>query len=252
MKDIPTYLSLHRILHHENHGVTVCGVAEKEAGIELGKALLAEIVNKKTMLYLSGGSLQTLYEQLAKEDSIHPGAVGLVDERFGEPMHADSNQKMISDTGLLRILSLQNIPFYPILQSDKDREEVAQAYDGKVRTWQAVYQQHIGLLGIGPDGHISSVIPNRPNFHNPWFDTARQHLLVSEFDDPKSKYKERVGMTFLGLSMLDVLIVFVFGDNKQATLEKVFEDGPETEIPARFFKRPEIAKKTLLITDQRV
>ncbi|MGI8420108.1 MAG: 6-phosphogluconolactonase [Candidatus Levyibacteriota bacterium] len=252
MKDILTYLSQHRFLHHDNHGVTICHVEEKEAGITLGKAILAEIINKKTMLYLSGGSLQTLYEQLAQEDLIHPGAVGLIDERYGEPMHPNSNQKMISDTGFLRILSLQNIPFYPVLQAGKEREAVAQAYDGKVRTWQAVYQRHVGLLGIGPDGHISSIIPNRPDFHNPWFAADRQHLLVSEFNDPKSKYKERVGMTFLGLSMLDILLVFVFGDAKQKTLEKVFEDGPESEIPARFFKRPEIAEKTLFITDQRV
>jgi hypothetical protein len=32
----------------------------------------------------------------------------------------------------------------------------------------------------------------------------------------------------------------------------MFTEGREEEIPARFFKRPEIAKKTLLITDQRI
>ena len=65
-------------------------------------------------------------------------------------------------------------------------------------------------------------------------------------------FKERITMTFLGLSMLDVFIVLVFGEDKKDALEKVFTEGPEEEVPGRFFKRPEIAKRTLLITDQKV
>lgn len=252
MKKLSDYLTQHRILHHENQGITICNVTDKDAGIALGKTLLEEIVDRKTMLYLSGGSMQALYEQLAKEEKLEPGAVGLIDERFGEPMWADSNELMVRGTGFLRYLEMRDIPFYPVLKSGKDRETVAQAYDEKVRSLQAVYQQHIGLIGIGPDGHISSVIPNRNDFHNPWFDADHQQLLVSDFNDPKSHYKERVGMTFLGLSMLDVIVVLAFGDNKKEAFEKLFESGKEEELPARFFKRPEIAEKTLFITDQNV
>ena len=252
MEEIQTYLDRHHIFHHNNAGITVSNLSDKEKGIALLSDILPEIITKKTMLYLSGGSLEGLYEQVAKAETLEPGAVGLIDERFGKPMHATSNELMIRKTGLLRYLEIRDIPFYPVLQSGKDREAVAQAYDEKVRSLQAVYQQHVGLIGIGPDGHISSIIPNRKEFHNPWFDADHKHLLVSEFNDPRSKYKERVGMTFLGLSMLDLLLVFVFGDNKKEALEKVFEDGSETEIPARFFKRPEIAAKTLLLTDQTV
>jgi hypothetical protein len=32
----------------------------------------------------------------------------------------------------------------------------------------------------------------------------------------------------------------------------MFVNGSEEEIPARYFKRPEIAIKTLLITDQQI
>ena len=180
-----------------------------------------------------------------------PGAVGLIDERYGPPLHSNSNQLMVRDTGFLRYLEIRDIPFYSVLV-DKEREETADAYDEKVRELNAVFPKSVGLLGIGPDGHTSSIIPNRPDFHNPWFEADRKHLLVSEFNDPKSHYKERVGMTFLGLSMLDLLIIPVFGFTKQNALEQMFGDGSEKEIPARFFKRPDIAKKTLLITDQSV
>ena len=37
----------------------------------------------------------------------------------------------------------------------------------------------------------------------------------------------------------------VFGEDKKDALQKVFQEGSEEEIPGRFFKRPEIAKRTL-------
>lgn len=247
-KDI---LSQNNILFHNNQGITVAKVTDAHAGFELTKRILYEFVDKKTVLYLSGGSLKSLYELLAKEGQIIPGAVGIVDERYGEKFHNNSNEKMIRETQFLRYLQARDIAFYPILQN-KSREATAEAYDATFRELTARFAQSVGLLGIGPDGHTSSIIPNRPDFYNPWFDGERKHLMVSEFDDPNSHYKERVGMTFLALSMLDVLIVPAFGSAKQNMFELIFRDGPEQEIPARFFKRPEIAIKTLFITDQNV
>lgn len=246
------YLNKYSIRYHLNQGITVCNVKDIEAGIELAKGLLYDIVDKNSVLYLSGGSMQRLYELFAKEETILPGAVGLIDERYGEPMWDNSNEKMINDTKFLKYLTFHNIPFYPIIQKGKNREEAATAYDEKVRSLHATFQKHIGIIGIGPDGHTSSIIPNRSDFHNPWFDANRQHLLVDEFNDPNSHYKQRIGMTFLGLSMLDQTIILAFGDSKQPMFELMFADGKEEEIPARFFKRPEIAAKTLLITDQQV
>lgn len=240
------------IRYHTNQGISVAIVNDADAGYEMAKKLLYEIIDRKAALYLSGGSMQQLYEHLAKEEIIYPGAIGMIDERFGSPLHSNSNEKMIKETGFLRYLSFRDIPFYPIIQPGKTREESSTLYDQKVRELHATFQMHIGLIGIGPDGHISSIIPNREDFHNPWFDADQQHLLVSEFNDQNSHYKERIGMTFLGLSMLDILIVLAFGDSKQPMFELLFVDGSEEEIPARFFKRPDIAVKTLLITDQQV
>lgn len=249
---ITDYLNKYGISNHVNHGITVCNMHDQEAGIDLVKGLLYEIVDKNSVLYLSGGSMQRLYELLAKEERIAPGAVGLIDERFGQPMWENSNEKMIDGTKFLSYLAFHNIPFHGVLQKGKSREEEAVAYDQKVRELHATFQKHIGLLGIGPDGHTSSIIPNRSDFHDPWFDKERKDLLVSELNDPNSHYKERVGMTFLGLSMLDQLIIMAFGDSKQPMFELMFSEGKEEEIPARFFKRAEIAAKTLLVTDQQV
>ena len=246
------YLTKHAIRNHLNQGITVCSVPDIESGVVLVKELLYEIVDKNTVLYLSGGSIQRLYEVLAKEETIQPGAVGLIDERFGEPMHDRSNEKMIRDTKLLKYLTYRDIPFYSIIHPGQTRIEAAEAYDAQVRSLHAIFKRHIGLIGIGPDGHISSIVQNTPDFYNPWFDADRKNLFVSEFTNPNSQFKERVGMTFLGLSMLDQLVIWVFGDSKQAMFDMLFAEGKEEDLPARFLKRPEIAAKTLLITDQQV
>jgi 6-phosphogluconolactonase len=266
---IHNILQEHQILSHLNQGITVASVSDAGKGITLAKDILKEIVDQKTVLYLSGGSTpKGLYEQLAKEKHIKPGAIGIIDERYGEPMHDKSNEKMIRETGLLTYATARAIPFYPILsvissvsekspgisprftrRDDNSREETAEAYDETLRQLTATFQKSVGILGIGNDGHTSGIAPNRSDFHNPLFEKERAHLLFSEFSDPKSFYGERVAMTSLGLSMLDVLIVLVFGSAKQHALQQLFEEGSEEEIPSRFFKRPDIAKKTLLITN---
>lgn len=246
---IQSILTQQNILAHQNQGITIAKVDDANAGFALARDMLYELVDTKTVLYLSGGSLKSLYELLTKEEVITPGAVGLVDERYGPKFHETSNEKMIRETQFLRYLQARDIPFYPILQNST-REETAEAYDTKFRELNARFPKSVGLLGIGPDGHTSSIIPNRPDFHNPWFDSARQNAMISEFNDPKSHYKERVGMTFLALSMLDFLIVPAFGSAKQEMFAKIFEEGSEEEIPARYFKRAEIAEKTIFITDQ--
>ncbi len=176
----------------------------------------------------------------------------MVDERFGKKFHGNSNEKMLRESGLLRYLEILDIPFYPILQNEQSRAKTAEIYDEKIRHLNATFHESVAILGIGVDGHTSSVAPNRSGFTNPMFDPAQSHLFVSEFNDPKSFYGARVGMTFLGLSMLDLLVVLVFGDDKKDALEAMFSDGSEEELPARFFKRQEIATKTLFITDQNV
>lgn len=249
---ISEILKKQNIFSHLNMGITIATTVNQHAGYDLAKTILYELLDRKTVLYLSGGNTpKILLEQLAKEETLIAGAVGMVDERFGPKFHDKSNEKMIQETGFLRYLQMRDISFYPILQG-MSREKTAATYDEKLRTLNATYQKSIAILGIGSDGHTSSLAPNRPDFSNPMFTDAQKHLLVSEFDDPKSFYGERVGMTFLGLSMQDILIILAFGEEKKKTLELVFTDGPEIEIPARFFKRSDIAPKTIIITDQKV
>lgn len=292
-------LSEDNVLTHHNHEITVARVTDAVQGLQLGKKVLQTVVTPGTLLLLSGGKTpKELYEALATEEILYPGAVGLVDERYGEKNHGESNEKMLADTGLFRYFQMRDIPFYPILQTrhfgakrreaigsseilsspmparyrfaqataggplQNDKKEftrlqTADLYDEKLRELLAQFPKTVATVGIGLDGHTAGVPAEK--FGNKEFETDDPNLfslkntrLVSSYNDSSGMYKERITMTFTGLSMIDLLIVLVFGDDKKEALEKVFSERSVEEIPGRFYTLPDIAKKTLFITDQNV
>jgi 6-phosphogluconolactonase/glucosamine-6-phosphate isomerase/deaminase len=263
MELIQKILKERNVFFHENEGITIATVESLHDGFALAKEILYQIVDPRTVLYLSGGSTpKVLYERFASEEKLIPGAVGVVDERYGPKFHDNSNEKMFRETGLLRYLEMRNIPFYPILNShpgeattsfQNDRKQTAEAYDEQLRSLNATYQKSVAILGIGTDGHTAGLpaLNSKVEIQNAKF-FDEKYDLVTQYHDTIGPYGQRVTMTFTALSMLDVLLVLAFGEEKKKALELAFTDGSESEIPARFFKRSEIAKKTLFITDQRV
>ena len=227
-------------------------VKNKDKGIEKAKELIYKSSSFDTVLFLSGGSTpKPLYETLARDKKLQIGAVGMVDERFGEKMHENSNEKMIAETGLKDCLDDQNIRFYGVLKN-KEIDETAENYDETARWLLYHFNRSIGILGIGADGHIAGIAPNRKDFINPMFDRESQKLFADYFDDSKGLFKKRVTMTFLSLSMLDQIIVLAFGKEKKKALQKMFTEGSKEEIPVRFLAQKGIAEKTIVITDQKV
>lgn len=227
-------------------------VEDQYQGIKKAKELLYQEVDKKTVLFLSGGKTPSgLYRMLVQEKQIHPAAVGMIDERFGNPMHEGSNEFMLEQTGLLGYLMQKGIPFYSMLSEAVDVAQAAKVYDGEVRDLFFKFPKSVGLLGMGPDAHIASIMPNRKDFTDPLFSKEEKYLYASHISDP-NKYKERITLTFAGLSLLDKIILFVFGQEKKWALEQTFEKGSVEEIPARFFTQPDIAEKTIFISDQKL
>jgi 6-phosphogluconolactonase/glucosamine-6-phosphate isomerase/deaminase len=224
----------------------VIQVKNPNEGVEACKKLLYEMVSKSSVLFLSGGSTpKTLYEILAKEGKLNAGAVAMVDERFGAKLHENSNEKMIEDTSIISYLEENKKRFYPILEN-KEIEETTRDYDETVRFLFNYFQKSVAILGVGTDGHtaglpagVQSKVQNKTD-------------LVTSFADFPGDFKERITLTFLGLSKLDQIIVLVFGRDKKKALELMFKEGSIEEIPARFLVQKEISGKVTLITDQTI
>ena len=218
-------------------------VKDINEGLKFAKNFLYNTVDKNTVLFLSGGGTpKPLYQDLAKEKKLEVGAVGMVDERLVPPFDLNTNEKMIKDTGLMDYFVSKKIPFYSILRL---HPRGAKQYDKTVRCLFAKFEKHIAIMGIGEDGHIAG-LPAKSQISN----LKSQNYVIGISDFP-GEFKKRITLTFKALSEMDLLIVLVFGFAKKNVLNLMFAKGSEEEIPARFFKRPDIAKKTIVITDQK-
>lgn len=219
-------------------------------GLELAKEILYKVVDLDTALFLSGGSTpRPLYEILAKEEKLKPGAVALVDERFGKPFHSNSNEKMIQETGLPSYFSENGTLYYPILQKGNDRKTTASKYSAVVASLFTDFSSRVAVLGIGSDGHTAG-LPAEASAKMGIAKKVNKKSLVVEYNDTEGIYGERVTLTFKALSRMDILLVLVFGEKKKEALRKMFLPGSLKDLPARFYLQKDIAKKTILITDQ--
>lgn len=231
-------------------------------GAEIAAGMLYEYADSDTVLFLSGGKTpERLYTRLAREGRLRAGCAALVDERYGEPGHAFSNERMLERTGLPEYFKKAGIPFYRILEPGKDIRETASGYEEKVKGLITGFARSAAILGIGEDGHTAGIAPDRIDFRNPLFSPEQKERVVSYFKDTRplrppgtpmeeQGYGERITMTIKGLSQIDRLIVLVFGESKQDALEKVFREGSIEEAPARFLKSREMEGRTVIITDR--
>ena len=217
-------------------GITI--VKNSLEGEEIAKDFLYKNSDTKTVLFLSGGKTpKSLYGEFLVENRLRYGAVGMIDERYGEVGHPNSNASMMEGFN----------PFYPILNGES-LENTALQYEQTVRDLFDKFSKSIGILGIGSDGHTAGIPAGIKNYEL----RIKNEDLVTFFEDFPGENPKRVTMTFNALEKLDQIIILVFGEDKKKALELMFKEGPIEEIPARFYLRPEIAAKTTLVTDQQV
>ncbi len=239
-----------QIRYSLQQGIYFLPVLSPDQGLQIGKTLLTNLADNKTAVFLSGGKTPApMYQLLAQEEKFAPGVVGMVDERYGEKFHAQSNELMIQNTGLLRYLTMRGIMFHPILQGEEGIIETTSAYDATLRNIFNQYQTLVALMGLGSDGHTAGLLPQSFKFQITNSNSTKYDY-VSAYEYPDGLYKQRISMTFLGLSMLDLYIILAFGEDKKEAILKMFDSGSEEEIPARFYLDAKNKKKTVLITDQ--
>lgn len=235
--------------------IEVVGVAGKEEGSK--RALDFLHVDKNTLLLLSGGTTpDRFYQLLAETKKFKPGAVALVDERFGSPFHEQSNEKMIRDTGFFKAMENKKVPVERILKdSVNERERTAMLYEARLRQLFSIYRKRVAIMGIGEGGHIAGIAPNSSDFENPIFGEEYKGRLVGNFDD-RGKFGERITLTPGALAEIDTFIILAFGLSKAEALKK-FVHGPVEDtktFPAMWLRWASLVPNVnvILITDQPV
>ena len=241
------------LTHFKNKdGILVIETPSVQKANESVMEILGKYSDFKTALFLSGGTTpKKLYEYFAVQKSLRAGAVGQIDEKFGARNHKKSNEFMIVSTGLTEYFEKKNIRFYPILEGGREIEAAAKNYDEALRFILKYFPKSVGILGIGSDGHTAG-IPAVAEIAQKMLDD--QSSLVDFYEE--EKYGPRITMNFQALSMLDLIIIFVLGQEKREALRMMFDPSVDPgreeieKVPARFYLKPEIAEKVILITDQ--
>jgi len=203
-------------------------------GIEGGKIVAGKIgeyfkQNKKVLWLLSGGSnialevetLNTLKREFG-ENLKECLAVTLVDERYGNIGHQDSNWIQLLQNGF----DISLVRALPILCGLEPKETVIK-FGKNYRDLTAWADIIIGQFGLGSDGHTAGVLPDTIGV------TDQSTACFYKSD----KY-ERITLTLKTIRNIDIAYTFALGESKKEIIESLqVTDLPLEEMPAQVLKQ---------------
>jgi 6-phosphogluconolactonase/glucosamine-6-phosphate isomerase/deaminase len=150
-------------------------------------------------------------------------AIYLTDERFGPIGHPDSNIQQLVNAGF----NPKEATVVPVLVPAVALEDTVTRYEDAIKTGFDEADIIIGQFGIGPDGHISGILPGS--------DAVTSIRLV---DGYTTETYTRITTTFPALKRVDVAFAFAFGDSKLAALTKLRDkDLSLSEEPSQILKQ---------------
>ena len=209
------------------------------AAAERVVALVANNPGRIAICLTGGSSPKQLYELLGREpyvgqipwDRVH-WFIG--DDRFvkpGDPLH---NMSMARGSFLNRCAPAANI--HPIDTGAPSPTEAAASYESELKRFygagaldpaQPLFD--LVLLGVGPDGHVASLVPFYPAIE------VTDHWVVGVPEAHVAPFVPRVSMTLPALGSCREMLFMFGGADKQAILSRVLagEDLPANRARAR-------------------
>lgn len=187
-------------------------------------------------LVLAGGSTPAnLYHILSQPpflDSIDWSRVYIFfgDERYVPHDHADSNFAMAKNK-LLDHVPIPESQIYPIPTDCEVAGECSSRYARDILTFFAEHPKldttfDMVLLGMGDDGHTASLFPHTPILHE------REVPADAVYVDKLQTW--RISMTYDTLNRSRKVLFLVTGENKAATVAKVFRgDSTIEDYPSK-------------------
>ncbi len=187
---------------------------------------LTAVAGEGGQIVLTGGSTpRDAYAIAARQDADWSGAtVWFSDERCVPPADGDSNFGM-ADRALLSRLTRP--PRVMRIEGELGHEAAAGAYE-------ALLREHFGpdprfdlvLLGMGPDAHVASLFPGKPELE----ETRR--LAVGVPLAGLAPQVPRVTLTLPVLNRAHQVAFLISGAGKAQAVARAFGDPPDPEAPA--------------------
>lgn len=151
------------------------------------------------------------------------------DERGVPPEDQRSNFRMVSEA-LLAKVKIPSGNIHPIQTKNGDIKDSACLYEETIRDFFKLKKDGIPsfdliLLGLGHDGHTSSLFPGNPAL------LVKDHLVVAA--SQKGTAEERITLTLPVINHADMVFFLVSGQEKADIVHEVLEDKNKNILPAK-------------------
>lgn len=190
------------------------------------KRIADELLDGKRVLWLvSGGSNVALEVEImarlreAAAAQLANLTILPMDERYGEPGHADSNTEALRQAGFLPGAA----DWIDVLAHDVSFTETIAYYDDMVSEAMALAHVVIGQFGLGADGHVAGILPGSPA-------TEEDYATVVGYE-----WQDYVRLTLTPRALAEVNVGYVmaYGESKAAALKRLQADTEElAALPA--------------------
>ncbi|MBI3342307.1 6-phosphogluconolactonase [Candidatus Curtissbacteria bacterium] len=214
-------------------------VATKDAGQVKAHEFLKKLIDPKTLLLLSGGTTPDYQKIIVKPGDIIPGALAIVDERYGSPFHENSNELLLKKAGIKNWADEYCIETHKLLKGKKPTQTAAD-YEREITDLFKRFKKRVGVMGIGGNIHTAGIFP--------YSEAGKSaDLVVSEVIE--DKYPQRVTLTLKALGKCSAFVIMMFGKDKKEALELLLDKDQNDmqKYPAIFYRKSKIP--AYLITD---
>jgi 6-phosphogluconolactonase len=182
--------------------------------------LLVEAAGAGSDIVLTGGSSPKRAYELAAErrPDWTAATVWFTDERCVPPDHELSNFAM-ADAALLS--RLESPPQVHRMKGELGHEAGAEDYAAVLGD-----DPHFDLviLGLGPDAHIASLFPNRPEKH------IHDRFVVGVPESGLEPYVPRITLTLPAVNAGRHVVFLVTGADKAEAVRRAFRNEPDPEL----------------------
>jgi 6-phosphogluconolactonase/glucosamine-6-phosphate isomerase/deaminase len=213
---------------------------QKTIGVEASAQLLSTRIREKlsegkSVLFLIPGGSAIAVALLVARELVTMGdltrlSVMLTDERFGEVGHKDSNWAQLTASGF----SLPRATLIPTLRG-LSLSETVHAQEEVLRAQFSGTDFHVGLFGMGSDGHTAGILPGSP--------ASTSTALVVGYPAPQFT---RITMTPSAIAQLDLAVLYAMGGEKKKAVQNLSEEKDIAVQPAQALKK---ARELVVFTD---
>lgn len=178
-------------------------------------------------LAVSGGRTPVgFFEELSREPLAWSRvSVTLADERWVDPEHPDSNERLVR-THLLKNAAAA-ARFVPLKNAAATPEAGAGAAAAALHELPLPFE--VAVLGMGEDGHTASLFPGAAELAAGLGAAASPCLAVN----PPEAAHPRLSLTLGALLNSHHIVVQIAGEAKLGVIRRAFQAGPAAELPIR-------------------